>query len=291
MTVFNSTREQTETLRTDWAQFRRELAESPPAETARTYGFEVETPSADMVRDNMTREDRELVEFDQDASITEGGEDNGNEECFCDCRNCLYHSCNCDDCESEGSENPSHDCDSEDCYGNNGVGDYQEIKTLNGGVKTTHPEALDALDRANFFNAKITGECGLHVHIYSGDLTDMQVSRVMSAYRIGAWLFDTIADRITLRFAQPITEEVEEYTRRGHPTDKFSAVSTKWHYDKSGGRARTLEFRQHAGTNSTEEVRAWSVLLLELVEYAKSTKSPYWVAKATTLAEFREALK
>jgi hypothetical protein len=150
---------------------------------------------------------------------------------------------------------------------------------------------LDALDRANFFNAKITGECGLHVHVYSGDLTDLELSRVMSAYRIGAWLFDTIADRITPRYAQPITEEVEDYTRRGHATEKFSAVSTKWHYDKSGDRARTLEFRQHAGTNSTEEVRAWSVLLLELVEFAKSAKSLYWIAKATTLAEFRGALK
>jgi hypothetical protein len=290
MTVFNSTREQTETLRTDWVEFRRELAEAPPSETSRTWGFEVETPSADMVRDNMNREDRELVEFDQDPSITEGGEDNDREECECDCRNCLYHSCNCDDCESEGSENPSHDCDSGYCYGNNGVGDYQEIKTLNGGVKTTHPEALDALDRASFFNAKITGECGLHVHVYSGDLTNLQVSRVLSAYRIGAWLFDTIADRITLRFAQPITEETEDYTRRGQATDKFSAVSTKWHYE-GGHRAQTLEFRQHAGTNSTEEVRAWAILVVELVEFAKSTKSLYWIAKATTLAEFRGALK
>jgi hypothetical protein len=202
----------------------------------------------------------------------------------------LYHECDCDSCEVEGSSDPDHGCGSDECY-QEGT-EYQEVKTLDGGVKTTHPEALTALIGAGLETVKITDQCGLHINIGSADLTPLQVAKVLTAYRLGSWLFDTISGRVGNRYASPIDPTLEAQTVREQATGKYTAINTQHHFnnlDRNPIRAR-LEFRQHAGENSASEIRAFAWLLCELVEFAKTDRPIYWLAQAKTLDQFRKAL-
>jgi hypothetical protein len=274
-------------LVSDWAKFRQSFSnEAPPRETPRTWGFEIETPEADTLHEALSLAELRLMEFCEDASIDGAGSD----ECECDCRYCYYHECDCESCEVEGSNDPEHGCGYDSCY-QEGT-EYQEVKTLNGGVKTTHPEALTALVGAGLETVKITDQCGLHLNIGSADLTPQQVARVLTAYRLGAWLFDTISGRVNNRYASPIDPTLEAQTMREQATGKYTAVNTQHHFNNikhSTDRTR-LEFRQHAGENSASEIRAWAWLLCELVEFGKSSRPLYWLAQATTLDQFRKAL-
>jgi hypothetical protein len=274
-------------LITDWAKFRQSFSnEAPPRDTPRSWGFEIETPEADELYHGLSSEELELMDFCEDASIDGAG----NDECECECRYCYYHECSCDSCEVEGSEDPEHGCGSEACY-SEGT-EYQEVKTLDGGVKTTHPEALTALVGAGLETVKITQQCGLHLNIGSADLTPLQVAKVLTAYRLGAWLFDTITGRPDNRYSQKLDPEQERLARLEEATGKYSTVNTQHHFNnvkRNPERAR-LEFRQHAGENSASEIRAWAWLLCELVEFAKTDRPVYWLAQAKTLAEFRKAL-
>ncbi len=287
MTEFQSTQEQTAQLVSDWALFRHGFRnEAPPKDTPRTWGFEIETPEADTLYQALTRDQLELMEFCEDASIDGAG----SEECYCECRSCLYHECNCESCEVEGSDDPDHGCGYSECY-SEGT-EYQEVKTLNGGVKTTHPEALTALIGAGLEVVKITDQCGLHVNIGSADLSPLQVARVLTAYRLGGWLFDRISDRVGSRYANPIDPATEAQTIREEATGKYTAINTQHHFHNikhSTDRTR-LEFRQHKGENNPAQIRAWAWLLCELVEFGKSDRPLYWVAQAKTLDEFRRAL-
>ena len=284
------TENNTAQLLTDWAEFRQSFSdEAPPRDTARSWGFEIETPDADKLHYAIEdRDERELVSWQQDSSIEGYGE---SQDCECECRACYYHYCDCDSCEVEGSSDPEHDCGSSDCY-TEGT-EYQEIATHGGGVKSTHPEALRVLVAAGLERATITSNCGLHLNIGSQDLTPAQVARVLTAYRIGDWLFTAIAGRVSPRFAKTITPEIEEMSRKGIASEKMTAVNTSHHfynlqYDRP--ELARLEFRQHQGENDPAQIRAWAWLLIELVEFAKSNRPVYWLTKARTLAEFRRAL-
>jgi hypothetical protein len=130
------------------------------------------------------------------------------------------------------------------------------------------------------------------LNIGSADLTPQQVARVLTAYRLGSWLFDTISGRVGNRYAQNHAPIHEDEARKGSATGKYYAVNTQHHFhnlDRNPDRTR-LEFRQHAGENSASEIRAWAWLLCELVEFGKSDRPLYWLGRAQTLAEFRKAL-
>ena len=275
-------------LVSDWAEFRRSFSnEAPPRDTPRTWGFEIETPEADELYSKLTFGELDTMEFCQDSSI-EGYE--SGEECECECEWCQYHSCNCDDCETVGSDDPSHDCGSSDCF-QEGT-EYQEVKTLGGGVTSTHPEALTALIGAGLESVRITDRCGLHLNIGSRDLTPLAVSRIMTAYRLGAWLFDEIAGRQSEQYASKIQHHHEDNARQGYPSAKMTAVNSGHHFANIDNNPLTarLEFRQHKGTNNPAQIRAWAWLLCELVEFGKSDRPIYWLSKANTLDEFRKAL-
>jgi hypothetical protein len=274
-------------LISDWAKFRQSFSnEAPPRDTPRSWGFEIETPEADNLYNALDLQELATMEFCEDASIDGAG----SEDCECECRWCYYHECDCDSCGVEGSSDPEHGCGSDECY-QEGT-EYQEVKTLNGGVKTTHPEALTALVGAGLETVKITDQCGLHLNIGSSDLTPLQVAKVLTAYRLGAWLFDTITGRPDNRYSQKLDPEQERLARLEESTGKYSTVNTQHHFNnvKRNPERTRLEFRQHAGENSASEIRAWAWLLCELVEFAKSDRPLYWLGKAQTLAEFRKAL-
>lgn len=297
---FTDTATQRAYIREEWQNFRTTLAVSEPAPTARTWGFEIETPDADSVYGNavsvLYADYREALTADPNAErrtlesvlnfVADGSVEGENtrEECECDCDSCRYHDCDCDDCENRNTD-PDHDCGSSECYG---TGQYQEITSL-GGLDTTHPEALTLLDRAHLKDAEVNDTCGLHIHLGSADLSPVQVANVISAYRATSDLLGWIAGRSDTHYARRNEDTHRAEVMRERSTGKYYAVNTDPHFSTYRS-AKTIEFRQHAGTNDTAEVRAWAVLLIALVEYAKAGKPVYWLARCRTLAELRHEL-
>lgn len=292
---FTNTNEQTAHIRREFDNLINDLKHAPPEQLPRTWGFELETPSADYIRLNMTPEDRALFEFTNDPSVSD--EDSG--ECECECRECVYHECSCDNCEDR-NEDPEHSCGSYDCQGE--TPEYTEIIPKGyKGLSTTHPEHLEALKRANVSSADITEKCGLHVHVASGDLTALQVARVLTAWRLGSHILNPIAgmERAHNHFCQDHDEHEEWHARRGNSSEKYRAVNTAHHFSRlpggylynENGRPATLEFRRHEGTNSVARIRAWSWLMIQLVEFAKSNRPVYWLTKAQTLEELLKAIR
>ncbi len=291
---YTSTREQREAVESQFAKFAFALNCAEPRELPRTYGFEIETPTADEVRDNALRalyvrnndrahadlpqlQMRDLLEFKADGSVS--GE-NQNEDCDCDCSSCRYHDCDCDICEDRNPD-PDHDCGSEYCYNQ---GTYQEITSV-GGTTTTHPLSLEILAEANLKDAEINETCGVHIHVGSADLTPAQVSSVISAYRVASDIINPIAEREGTYYAQANTDEDINLARQGYGSQKYRAVNTATHFHTGTYRPQTIEFRQHAGTGSTLAIRAWAVLLVHLVEYAKANRPVYWLARCADFDE------
>jgi hypothetical protein len=280
-------------IQLEFQQLMTKLKSDPPKAMPRTWGFELETPEADAIYSQATRRDLEVIEFHEDPSVSE--DDGYSDECYCECRECTYHSCNCDDCEVEGSEDPEHGCGGGQCYSKSSQ--YQEIVSV-GGLDTTHPEALAVLDRLNIKGVRITELCGLHIHIFSGDLTPLQVGRVLTGYRLAAEVLTAISgeERQQNRFCQLHEVSEEQACRQGRESDKYRAVNTLWHFrgvspNNYGNRPATLEFRQHEGTNDTARIRAWAWLMVQLVEFAKSDRPLYWVGKARNLTELLKAIR
>lgn len=276
---FQSTQEQASH---NWAEFEdlaKRLKTATPTELPRTWGYEIETPEADKVANNADSKAESLIDFHQDGSVS------GADGCECDCSDCEYHECDCQHCENTNTD-PEHGCGSAWC-----VGRYQEIVSR-GGLKTTHPEALEILPELGLEDCEITDECGLHIHIASKDLTPLQVARVITTYRIASDILDPIAGEARKHntYCRPNDPRDEELARHGEGTDKYRAVNTRHHFSPFGGRPQTIEFRQSEGTNDIHRVRAWAWLLVQLVEFAKSDRPVYWVGKATTLNELIKAL-
>ncbi len=296
---YQSTSEQRTAILDQWQTFRSALAKATPRELPRTYGFEIETPSADTVRDNAISALRQhnaeleadnlptirldsILDWKGDGSVTS---EDQNEECECDCRECVYHNCDCDDCEMNNNGEPEHDCGNSDCYNS---GQYQEITSI-GGTTTTHPLSLKILRLAELSGAEINDTCGLHIHIGSEDLTPAQVSQVISAYRAISDLIEPIAGRRGAYYCQDNTTEEVAQNRAGRGTEKYKAVNTAPHF--STYRPSTIEFRQHEGTNNPAEVRAFAVLLVHLVEYAKRNAPVYWLARCADFDELAKELR
>lgn len=282
-------------IRREFDQFARDLAESAPATTPRTWSFELETPDADIVHRSMMTHyrlqnadltdligesvnPRDLIEFCGDGSVER--HDSDSDECDCGCSSCTYHECDCDFCDN-GSDDPQHDCGDSDCY--QGAGTYQEIKPATY-CEGTHPQHLALLDLANIADTEINATCGLHIHLGSADLNARDVANTIRVYRALTPILDVIAGRAGTYYAQKNTErqaQKVQFEREG--TEKYYAVNTAPHF--AGHRAQTIEFRQHEGTNDTAEIRAWAVLLMQIVEFAKTNRTTLWLESATTFAE------
>lgn len=257
-----------------FAALRDYLDAAPDFQLPRTFGVEIETPNAETVRNSLTREQASLLSWKGDGSVKFEGE---REDCECDCSECIYHDCNCDLCDNR-NENPDH-CYEDECFGSDQPEDYQEITTQNGGVKSTKAEPLQVLTESSLGSAEINETCGLHVHVYSGDLAPAQVAQVLRTYRALADRLEPIAGRRDSYYAQDLHEGSIIDALDGRGSLKYRAVNTAPHFTTSTDKAPTLEFRQHEGTNEIAEVRAWSVLMVALVEYSKRNTSNYWLIR------------
>lgn len=260
------------------------LAEATPTDTARTWGFEIETPDADNVHariDYALR--RECLEFKGDGSVTR---QDGDYDCSCDCSEC-EHSCDCDNCDVTNGYTSLDHCGGSEC---SGTGEYQEITSI-GGISTTHPQALDLLAESGLSDCETNDSTGLHIHLGSADLTPQQVARVISAYRQALHILDPIAGRTGVYYAQAPTLEHAEDARQGYRSEKYRAVNTATHFHDGSYRPKTIEFRQHAGETDTAKIRAWAMLLIELVEFATGTASVFWLGGARDLTHLRQMLR
>jgi hypothetical protein len=286
MTVYTTPRQDDE-IRLEFAELASALRWTEPIPLPRTWGFEIETPSADRLHNEATRQDLELIEFHQDPSVSEGG-DSWGDTCECECSSCLYHECNCENCEDTNTD-PDHDCGSSACYTSSG--EYQEIVSI-GGLDTTHPQALATVERLGLRNCEITPECGLHVHVASSDLSAVQVAKLLTVWRLVAHVLDPIAghERKHNRFCQDHTEHDEAQVRKGEQTDRYLTWNTQSHFSPAYGRPQTLELRKHAGTNDPHRVRAWAWLAVGMVEFAKSDRPVYWLGQVKTLADLTRHL-
>lgn len=260
------------------------LAEAEPTDTARTWGFEIETPDADNVHariDYALR--RECLEFKGDGSVTRA---DGDFDCECDCSDCS-HSCDCDNCDlTNGYRDPDH-CGGGDC---SGTGEYQEITSI-GGISTTHPTALALLEESGLSDCETNDSTGLHIHIGSADLTPSQVARVISTYRQALHILDPLAGRKDVYYAQAPTLAEADNAREGQRSEKYRAVNTATHFHDGSYRPKTIEFRQHAGETDTNKIRAWAMLLIEIVEFAKGNASVFWIGGARDLNHLRTLLR
>jgi hypothetical protein len=279
-------------IRAEFDLFARDLANGAPAPTSRTWSFELETPDADSVNTalmahyrrqtaDMTdligerTDPREFIEFCGDGSVEREG-DSG--ECECYCRECNWHECNCENCDQQ-NDDPDH-CGDSDC---NGSGTYQEIKPATY-CEGTHPPHLALLDLAGIADVEINGTCGLHVHIGSADLNARDVANVIRVYRALSHIIEPIAGRRNENYCQDNTER-EAFSAQflRESTEKYRAVNTAPHF--STYRADTIEFRQHDGTNDIDEIRAWAMFMIRIVEFAQTNATTLWLQDATTFAE------
>jgi hypothetical protein len=289
---FASTQEQSAFIRAEFDKFAQDLAESAPAPTSRTWSFELETPDADSVNTALIRayrgqfpeltqiigertDPRELIEFCQDGSVSS---ELRNGECECYCRECNYHECDCDNCDQQ-NDSPDH-CGDSDCES---TGDYQEIKPATY-CEGTHPAHLALLDMAEIGNTEINDTCGLHIHIGSADLNARDVANVIRVYRALAHIIEAIAGRRNDNYCRDNSER-EAFSAQflQESTEKYRAVNTAPHF--ATYRADTIEFRQHEGTNSTAEIRAWAMFMIRIVEFAKTNRTTLWLEDAQTFAQ------
>lgn len=277
-------------IRQEFDRFAQDLATSAPAPTSRTWSFELETPSADSIRLRLQQAYRntpadlailtdqnplDLIDFCQDGSVVSQDD----HECECDCASCTYHECDCEHCDNR-NEYPDHDCGYSEC---DGAGTYQEIKPTSY-CEGTHPAHLGLLDYAQIDTAEINDTCGLHVHIGSADLNARDVANVIRVYRALAHIIEPIAGRRNENYCQ------DNYASEAHraqfeqgATDKYKAVNTAPHF--ATHRPDTIEFRQHEGTNDTAEIRAWAMLMIRIVEFAKTNRTTLWLEDAQTFAQ------
>jgi hypothetical protein len=271
--------------REQFAELAHTLATGNPQELPRTWGFEIETPEADKIYNQTTREEFSVLNFTHDQSVKT--DEGNNSECECCCRACNYHECNCDNCD-DYNEDPEHDCGSSDCRS---CGQYQEITSI-GGLDTTHPEALELLGQKRLDLCSVNDTCGLHIHLASADLDPYQVANVIRTYRLASEVLSEIAGRRGVYYANDNTDLDISKANIGEGTEKYKAVNTAPHFNSSGlGRPQTIEFRQHEGTNDVAVVRAWAYLLIKLVEFGKSGKDLYWIARAKDLNELLAVIR
>ena len=284
MKNYQSTQAQRFAILDQFDTYAETLATAEPTDTARTWGFEIETPDADNVHARIDYElRRQHLEFKGDGSVSR---ENGDYDCECSCDQCA-HSCDCDNCDITNGYTSLDHCGDSDCTGS---GEYQEITSI-GGLTTTHPTALDILAESGLSDCETNDTTGLHIHLGSADLTPAQVARVISAYRQALPVLDILAGRSNVYYAQAPQLAHSEDARQGYRSEKYRAVNTATHFHDGSYRPKTIEFRQHEGETNVKKIRAWAMLLIEIVEFAKGNASVFWLGGARDLTHLRQLLR
>lgn len=146
-------------------------------------------------------------------------------------------------------------------------------------------KALNALDNAG---AKVNTTCGLHVHIDTAGMQNVQRKNFFNAYVRNQGLMDRLVSqsrRNNRNYTMPYnSSQVETYaeaaaTGRGG-NNRYFTVNTC-----SLSKYGTLEFRQHQGTVNGKKVVAWVQMLLAIAQTASNTTVEGFTV-FNTVAEF-----
>lgn len=234
--------------------------------TARTWGFEVEVPDAK----NVTVAHNSGIDKGDDGSLRSY---EGNDDCECGCSDCVYHVCDCDNCDSY-NEDVNH-CGDSDCA----TADSAEFRTVGGVQRVQHAGLRKLCKDLNEAKAEINDTAGTHIHVYAQDLTTIQVGQVMAIYKFIEGIVTPIAGRYNVNYAGKVrTDHVSAALKRNKPklnNVKQVAVNVM---HLLGGRG-TIEFRQMDCNLDADKITFWAWLVRGLVETAK---------RGATLRDFKK---
>jgi hypothetical protein len=151
-------------------------------------------------------------------------------------------------------------------------------------------KALNALDGAG---AKVNTTCGLHVHVDTAGMNNVQRKNFFNSYVRNQELMDRLVSqsrRNNRNYTMPYSpSQVDVYAEcaangRGG-NNRYFTVNT-CSLPKYG----TLEFRQHQGTLNGKKVVAWVQMLLAIAKTASvSTLETEGLMTYSTVAEFLDA--
>lgn len=229
------------------------LAMPKNALTARTWGFEVEIADCKGVEPPFG------IEKGEDGSLRSY---EASDDCDCDCDDCVYHECNCDWCDNNNTD-PEH-CGNSSCTS----AEPAEFRSKNGINRLQHAGLFKLCKELDEVYAEINDTCGVHIHVYAGDLSTEQVAHVMATYKWLDNIMGVIAERSDVGYAQVIPASYVQKALRGQGLvqDKPRAVNLT-HIIR--GTRGTIEFRQLAGTYDAEKITMWAWLVRGFVECAK----------------------
>lgn len=233
---------------------------------SRTWGFEIEVPDAKGV------EPLPGIEKGDDGSLRS----ENNEDCECDCNDCVYHECNCENCEY-GNSDPEHCGDS---YCATDV-DSAEFRTVGGIQRVKHTGMLKLCKDLNDKDAEMNDSAGTHIHVYAQDLTTHQVGQVLATYSWLENIITAIAGRQNVNYAKSIPNaHVAKALRKRNPVlvpVKAQAVNVTW---LTQGERGTIEFRQMDCNLDGDKITLWAWFCRGFVETAK---------RGAKFSEFKDA--
>lgn len=224
--------------------------------TSRTWGFEIESPDCKGV-EPITNSG---IEKGDDGSLRSY---ESQENCECDCDDCIYHECDCDEC-SIGSSDPEH-CGNSSCA----TAESAEYRSVGGIQRSKHRGLHELCKELKEKDAEINETAGTHIHVYAADLTTHQVGQVMATYKRLEQLFSVVAGREDVSYARSVVvdhvRKAIKKTGAGLVSEKPVAVNVSNLFTDRG----TIEFRQMDCNYEEDMITFWAWLMRGLVTCAK----------------------
>lgn len=223
---------------------------------SRTWGFEIESP------------DCKGVEPLPNSGIDKGDDGSlrsyeSNDDCECECRDCVYHECDCDNCDSY-NDSPDH-CGADDCT----TAESAEFRSTGGIQRVKHNGMYDLCQKLKDEDAEMNDSAGTHIHVFAADLTTHQVGNVMATYKRLENLFAKLSGRDDVQYARRIAvEHVRDAIKASNPAlkpDKPRAVNVSNLFNDRG----TIEFRQMDCNYDADRITFFAWMVRGLVETAK----------------------
>jgi hypothetical protein len=223
---------------------------------SRTWGFEIESP------------DCKGVEPLPGSGIEKGDDGSlrsyeSNDECECECRDCVYHECDCDNCD-QYNDSPDH-CGDDSCS----TAESAEYRSTGGIQRVKHNGMYHLCEKLIAEDAEMNDSAGTHVHVFAADLTTHQVGNVMATYKYLENLFAKLSGRDDVQYARRVAvEHVRDAIKASQPRlkpDKPRAVNVSNLLNDRG----TIEFRQMDCNYDADRITFFAWMVRGLVETAK----------------------
>ena len=259
----------------EFALFADALDNGPTNLAQRSWGFEMEIADAKGVEVGSIKG----VEKGDDGSLRSY---NSNNECECDCRDCMYHECNCDFCDSY-NDSPEH-CGDSHCAN----ADSAEFRSVGAIAKTKHHGLKLICQELENEDAEVNDTCGIHIHVFAADLKSKQVAQLLAIYSYLRPVLAPIAGRENTHYAQRLSSS---YIAKTIKTGEFSTIKQVEVNVNNLNTRGTIEFRQMSGTYNYKEIHAWAWIVRGLVNAVAKDATIGHFMKVNTFNELVEVLR